>query len=84
MDVPLKCLLIVIFTTGWLSYADRYADMIYGIMSGFGEPPKLEGETLQQIHEDFTRRIPLDQLNERRKWRDVRLSALAKLKKDLP
>jgi len=66
-----------------LSYAHRYATMIHRVTWTYGPLPRLEGATLQNIHECFAEKIPVDQLNERRKWRDVRLAALEKLKKDM-
>ena len=43
----------------------------------------MEGPTLDKIHNELAARIPMDQLNERRKWRDLRLASLQKLKNDL-
>lgn len=42
----------------------------------------MEGPTLDKIQNELASRIPLDQLNERRKWRDIRLASLQKLKND--
>ncbi|XP_033739696.1 lambda-crystallin-like [Pecten maximus] len=68
---------------GWLSYQERYADMMERVTSTFEPFPKVEGPTLQTIHNEFVRKIPLDQLDARRKWRDERLARLSKLKKDM-
>lgn len=57
--------------------------MIYGITSSFGANPRLTGETGERIATDLAARIPVEQLAERRAWRDKRLAALAKLKQDL-
>ncbi|KAK3097656.1 hypothetical protein FSP39_011773, partial [Pinctada imbricata] len=67
---------------GMYSYGERYKDMIHRVQSSFGEPEKMEGEVLGTIHNDIASRIPLDKLMERRKWRDTRLAALDKLKRD--
>ncbi|OWF45011.1 lambda-crystallin-like [Mizuhopecten yessoensis] len=68
---------------GWLSYKDRYAEMMERVTSNFEPFPKIEGPTLQKIHDEFARKIPLDQLDARREWRDARLAQLSKLKKEM-
>ena len=68
---------------GMLSYCDRYGDMIYKITSDFGPAPKWEGPTAEKIAREMNERLPVDTLPERRRWRDARLAALAKLKKEL-
>ncbi|XP_060080215.1 lambda-crystallin-like isoform X2 [Ylistrum balloti] len=68
---------------GWLSYQERYAGMMDRVSSSFAPFPKIEGPTLQKIHDAFLEKIPIDQLDERRKWRDERLARLSKLKKDM-
>ncbi|CAH1798673.1 unnamed protein product [Owenia fusiformis] len=68
---------------GWKSYSERYADTIFNVAQDFGPTPRMEGETLEIVHNDLASRIPLDKLNERRAWRDARLAGLAKLKKEM-
>lgn len=68
---------------GLHTYGDRYREMIYRVQCSFGPPQKMEGPTLDKIHDELAARIPMDQLNERRKWRDLRLASLQKLKNDL-
>lgn len=68
---------------GIVSYCDRYGEMIYGISQQFGPTPKLEGESAKRMEEQMVKTIPLDQLVQRRKWRDTRVAELAKLKKRL-
>lgn len=68
---------------GMYNYGDKYREMIYRVQCTFGAPRKMEGPTLDKIQNELTSRIPLDQLNERRKWRDIRLASLQKLKNDL-
>ncbi len=48
-----------------------------------GPVPKMEGKTAQLITDVWTEKIPIEKLNERRKWRDERLIALSQLKKKL-
>ena len=64
---------------------DRYADMIFGIQESQGAPEKMApGPTLETIKKDMEKVAgPLEKLQERRQWRDIRLAALAKLKADL-
>ena len=40
-----------------------------------------EGDTKDRIAESLEKRVPLDKLAERQKWRDERLMELAMLKK---
>ncbi|BFZ09599.1 hypothetical protein BsWGS_12638 [Bradybaena similaris] len=69
---------------GMLSYGERYADMIYNIQKTFGPPERMEGPTLQAIHTSMERLAgPVENIQQRRQWRDQRLIALAKLKRDL-
>ncbi|KAL4232929.1 Crystallin [Mactra antiquata] len=68
---------------GMYSYAERYAEMIQGIMATFREPDQFGGETLDQIQAEMEQLVPMDTLQERRKWRDRRLAALAQLQKKL-
>ncbi|XP_056013885.1 lambda-crystallin-like [Ostrea edulis] len=68
---------------GMYSYGNRYAEMIYRVQSSFGPPRKMDGPILEKIHNEIASRIPLDKLHERRKWRDVRLASLQKLKNGL-
>lgn len=43
-----------------------------------------EGETKNCIAESLEKRIPLEKVEERKKWRDERLMDLAMLKKNSP
>jgi L-gulonate 3-dehydrogenase len=68
---------------GVLDYCDRYGTMMYRITSSFGPPPLMtpDSDTAKRLATAMAERIPLDQLGERRLWRNARLAALAKLKK---
>jgi len=65
---------------GLLNYCERYGEMIHGVASTFGPTPRFDGSVLKTISSDLMERIPLEKLEERRRWRDERLSELAKLK----
>lgn len=68
---------------GMYNYMGKYGEMIYRVQCTFGAPRKMEGPILDEIQNELASRIPLDQLNERRKWRDIRLASFQKLKNDL-
>ncbi|KAK3098098.1 hypothetical protein FSP39_016071 [Pinctada imbricata] len=68
---------------GLRSCCERYGDTIYRVQRTFSEPERMEGDVMKVIHQDMVSRVPLDQLTERRKWRDTRLAALDKLKRDM-
>jgi L-gulonate 3-dehydrogenase len=71
---------------GILDYCSRYGDMMYRITSSFGPPPSFspDTDTAKKVAESLAERIPPEKLAERRLWRNARLAALAKLKKDAP
>jgi len=75
---------------GTQSYCDRYGQTIYDVSSDQGPVPtgwKQESEAdkaeASSLHETMCQVVPLDQLNQRRVWRDKRLAALAKLKREM-
>lgn len=65
-------------------YFDKYAEGIYRVSEDFGPNPRMEGATAEAIGDFWHSKIPEDKLQERRAWRDERLTALAQLKKKLP
>ena len=62
---------------------DRYGETIYNVSESFGPTPKMGGAAAEQIHKELCEKVPIEKLQERRKWRDARLAALAKVKKDM-
>ncbi|XP_035231113.1 lambda-crystallin-like [Stegodyphus dumicola] len=68
---------------GLLDYCKRYGEGIYKVSQTFGPNPKMKGEVAERIHEMICKLSPLEKLAERRKWRDARLTALAKMKRIL-
>lgn len=68
---------------GFSNYCERYGEMIQDIVSSFGPYPHIGGATADHIASDLEQRVQVNQLGQRRQWRDARLAALAKLKKDL-
>ena len=69
--------------TGMGSYIERYAQTMREVSAGFGPIPTFDGKGYEQIMKEMNEQIPLDQLEERRKWRDARMAGLAKLKKEM-
>ncbi|XP_071800790.1 lambda-crystallin homolog [Asterias amurensis] len=68
---------------GTSNYMERYGPTINRVTSSFGPPPTFKEEGSDAIFAESAERFPLDQLQERRQWRDGRLVALAKLKHDM-
>ncbi|XP_038059639.1 lambda-crystallin homolog isoform X2 [Patiria miniata] len=68
---------------GIASYLERYGSTIQRVSSTFGPPPAFTGPVYDAIVQDNDAHYPLDKLQEMRGWRDARLVALAKLKKDM-
>ena len=63
--------------TGINEYCERYGDNIVTVCETQTQPRPLNGPTLSVVTESMERKIPLEKMKERRKWRDDRLAALA-------
>jgi len=68
---------------GMRNYCERYGETIYDVSSTFGPVERWGGKTAEEVVAGCNSMVPLEQLAERRQWRDKRLSALAKLKKEM-
>lgn len=66
-----------------LDYCKRYGEGIYKVSNTFGPNPRMEGELAEYVNEEMCKISPLDQIAERIKWRDARLTALSKMKRIL-
>jgi len=77
--------LLMYYRVGVVDYCIRYSDTINRVMSTFGASPSMapDTESVRRIAAALEERIPLDQLSERRQWRNDRLIALAKIKKQM-
>jgi L-gulonate 3-dehydrogenase len=65
-------------------YAHKYNKGYMNVCSTFGPTPSWEEPSLlAKVKEQCEAKVPLDKLGERRRWRDVRLAMLAKLKKQM-
>ncbi len=63
--------------TGMQDYCERYGENIHTVCKTQEPPRPLKGSTLETVRQAMEEKVPLDQLEERRKWRDNRLAALA-------
>ena len=64
-------------------YCKRYGANIQTVCETQTPPRPLDGPVLETVKEDMEKRVPLDKLDDRRKWRDDRLAALAVLMRKL-
>jgi len=65
-------------------YAHKYNAGYLNVCKDLKPAPSWESpELLAKVKMQLEAKVPLDQLDERRRYRDVRLAALAKLKKDM-
>ncbi|KAG0412420.1 hypothetical protein HPB47_010431 [Ixodes persulcatus] len=65
-----------------VEYCQKYAKGIVKVSQSFGPVPSYDGPTLDKVNKELVEKIPVKDLPKWRKWRDMRLAALAKLKKD--
>jgi len=71
---------------GFPNYCDRYGETVKRVSDSYGPTPgwKADDKVIQEVQKQFEAvNLGVEGLPERRKWRDGRLAALAKLKKDL-
>lgn len=66
---------------GIVDYCKRYAQGAYNVCTTLTPPPIMyDVATAERVLGEMATEIPLDEIAERRKWRDERLAALSKLK----
>jgi len=67
-------------------YAKQFFKGLHNVSMTFKEPPKMyeDHQTTNKIAESLEKRIPLDKVEERKKWRDERLMELSMLKRKAP
>ncbi|KAL3288535.1 hypothetical protein HHI36_002975 [Cryptolaemus montrouzieri] len=68
---------------GFRNYCDRYANSMHSVCQDFKPIPKFEGPLVSKIAEQLESSIPLDKLQKRRDWRDLYLTKLSQLKKEM-
>lgn len=65
-----------------VSYCERYSKTIYDVSMTMGPTPKFEGPQVKDVAAQLEAMVPLDQLQNRRAWRDMCLTKLSQLKKE--
>lgn len=68
---------------GMKKYCETYNKSIYDVSETFGPTPKFVGDAADEISKQLEEICPLDKLQERRAWRDLALTKLSILKKEL-
>ena len=68
---------------GIKDYCTKYGANILAVCDSQCPSRPLSGLTLDVVKEAMEKKIPVEQLNARRKWRDSRLAALAIHQKDM-
>lgn len=68
---------------GYREYCQKYANTIYSVSQDFRPLEKWEGPLVGKIATQLEAAVPLDQLQARRQWRDLALTKLSQLKKEL-
>lgn len=64
-------------------YCETYNKSIYDVSQTFGPTPRFVGQEAENVCKQLEEICPLDKLQERRAWRDLALTKLSILKKDL-
>jgi len=66
------------------SYFDRYSHMIHTVAKDEGPPvDPTDKDKMQDIFKQMNEILPIDDIPERRKWRDERIAALSELKRNM-
>ncbi|XP_035686140.1 lambda-crystallin-like isoform X2 [Branchiostoma floridae] len=70
---------------GMKSYVERYGETMQRVLSTFGPIPDFSGPALETVDAAMTNQTPStpEALTERRRWRDARLTGLARLQSDM-
>lgn len=56
---------------------------IFQVSGTMGPPPKMEGQAADEVSKQLEQMCPIDQLPQRRAWRDACLTKLSQLKKEM-
>lgn len=68
---------------GFTNYCERYGKTIYAVSKEFKPTPKFEGPVVEEMSKQLEGMVPLDRLQERRNWRDLCLTKLSQLKREV-
>lgn len=67
---------------GFKNYVERYAESMYAVSKTFKPVPKFAGPVVEKIDQQLNEITPLDELAEKRFWRDESLVKLSQLKRN--
>lgn len=62
---------------------EKYGPQQFRLQSSMGATGPLGGQLAQDIENVLVKKVPLDAIPQRRRWREMRMAALAKLKQDM-
>lgn len=68
---------------GFVEYCQKYANTIYAVSKDFKPLQKMEGPKVQEIAKQLENMVPMNKLQDRRNWRDLCLTKLSQLKKEM-
>ncbi|CAH1994531.1 unnamed protein product [Acanthoscelides obtectus] len=68
---------------GFVNYCERYANTIHAVSKDFKPLQKMEGQHVKEVAKQLEADVPLNKLQERRNWRDLCLTKLSQLKKEM-
>lgn len=68
---------------GFVDYCNKYSKTIHSVSQTFKPLPKFEGPQAQEVAKQLEDMVPLNELQNRRNWRDLCLTKLAALKKSV-
>ena len=66
-----------------VNYCDRYAETIFNVSKTLGPVTRFEGANLEKVNQQLVDQVPLENLQEKRAWRNNCLASLAKLKQSM-
>lgn len=64
-----------------MNYVERYSNSMFGVCQQFKPVPKFEGPLVKVIGDQLNAITPLEEIPNRRLWRDQSLKKLSELKK---
>ncbi|XP_046640052.1 lambda-crystallin homolog [Daphnia pulicaria] len=68
---------------GMENYCERYGETIFNVSKTLGPVTRFEGANLQKVNQQLVDQVPLENLQEKRAWRNNCLSSLAQLKQNI-
>jgi L-gulonate 3-dehydrogenase len=74
---------IFLIPKGMENYCERYGETIFNVSKTLGPVTRFEGANLQKVNQQLVDQVPLENLQEKRAWRNNCLSSLAQLKQNI-